>query len=1042
MRPTYILALIVLLHHTAPSSARAAVTQTLPADGVHALVVRLGVANVIVVGDDNVRDITVEHTTDLSAEASDGDVRVTGAGGDGETVTVTMPPDMDVDVRLTTGELHITGVYGDVQVEIDSGHASIDGSRGAYTVTVQDGGIDAAVFLNDASSFRVGTGDIALSVLDRMAHPLTLDVGAGDVTLTVADDYPALLDAQTADGIISTPLPLESEQSAQPDSGRGVRIVGYIGGGGPPVEIRIERGDVRVLPLNEGAESTTTVLVAPEAARGILVDGVFEDAWLGAPSTRVGADADMRVMWDARRLYIALTAREDDWPAVRYTATGHDDPAIDGDDAFHIAIEHGGHTYRLAANPVGGTLDAELMEDGDDLTWDAGARVKPELYPGGWTLEIGVPYRNLGWELDVGDRVGLNVSRARPAADVWEDWAADGEVLLQPAAPVPGGRLPVRLEGETDVPPHVFRRYLGLPADGLLHPSRLPELEARLKRLDWFDDVQTGISIGHDDGTDDAIVVAVGEQRAAEVAAVRIMGASAIRAADIERRYRWAPGWHSDAALEQRRTLTERAYHEAGYTEASVRVQRTPSHLVVAIDEGFIAGLVVEGVERVPEDEVRELLRFQVGAPYHARTYAAALDKLNATLSPKYRAFKIATDGGVRVDRGVRLWVVNVVESPPLSVAWSPVLNLTRVHGAEIGLGGITHRGAVSRTHLLGSLSYLQRTRRPDGVRHWVNYQAAFIRHMNEQKSVQVGVRMSRRTRSHRWQGDKASFSFSTDFFSTEGPDVLLRAAGGTRFSVEGKLGFKEDRSLRRVVSRVRWPSVDVVHNRAISDGKRTYGRLRLTFDGRDTQVMGVDNAAFVGARPSLHVRNGVWVQLEVESGVFDPRSLADGSKAGDDWAYSFAKLETRAYVSPGNRHTLAARFIGQVSAEPLPLQLQPWIGGAHTLRSRGTDYLTGDGGFLLQAEWRVAPGGGVFFGPFVDVARAWYVGSWDRSVTETAIGGTIGVALPPEAFPAAPLAPELLRVDVAYPVSRGGPLGATAADKAARVWVRIDLPF
>ena len=83
-----------------------------------------------------------------------------------------------------------------------------------------------------------------------------------------------------------------------------------------------------------------------------------------------------------------------------------------------------------------------------------------------------------------------------------------------------------------------------------------------------------------------------------------------------------------------------------------------------------------------------------------------------------------------------------------------------------------------------------------------------------------------------------------------------------------------------------------------------------------------------------------------------------------------------------------------------------------------------------------------MFFGPFVDVARAWYVGSWDRSVTETAIGGTIGVALPPEAFPAAPLAPELLRVDVAYPVSRGGPPGATAADKAARVGVRIDLPF
>ena len=86
--------------------------------------------------------------------------------------------------------------------------------------------------------------------------------------------------------------------------------------------------------------------------------------------------------------------------------------------------------------------------------------------------------------------------------------------------------------------------------------------------------------------------------------------------------------------------------------------------------------------------------------------------------------------------------------------------------------------------------------------------------------------------------------------------------------------------------------------------------------------------------------------------------------------------------------------------------------------------------------------GGAVFLGPFVDVARAWYRDAWELSVAETAVGGTIGVALPSDAFGAAPGAPELLRVDVAYPVAQGGPFGAPDSDGNLRVWARVDLPF
>ena len=434
--------------------------------------------------------------------------------------------------------------------------------------------------------------------------------------------------------------------------------------------------------------------------------------------------------------------------------------------------------------------------------------------------------------------------------------------------------------------------------------------------------------------------------------------------------------------------------------------------------------------------------RFQVGAPYNATSYAAALSTLDETLAAKYRSYRGVANGGLRSARGVRLWVVQIEEAPPLSVAWSPVLYITRVHGAEVGVSAMTHRGATSRSHLLAGLTYLLRTERRDGVNRRYNYEAAYIRNLDAGKRAQLGIRMSRRTRSHRWQGDKSSFSFSTDFFSSEGPDVLLRAALGSRVTVEGKVGVKQDRSLRRVVSRLRGVGLDALRNRAITDGTRAYGRLRLTVDARDVQAMGVDNRAFLAVKPSLQVRAGAWLHVEAETGVFEPRSQIVAVKRGGDWPYSFLKVEARAYAAPGPRHALAARFIGQVSADPLPLQLQPWIGGAHTLRSRATDYLTGDNGYLAQAEWRVAAPGGVFFGPFVDVAQTWYWHGWAASTPETSVGGTLGVALPPEFFKGAPAAPELLRVDVAYPIARGGPFGRTDAEKTLRIWARVDLPY
>jgi hypothetical protein len=1043
LRSTRVVVGILALVICAFARGQAAVEETLDAAGIRAVHVRMDAGTVHIVGDDTVTAVMVQRTDDVSVAIVGAELRISGGSDGNPRAVIRLPRDVAVDLHLGAGDAWIAGTYGDIDARVDVGSLIMDQTRGVYAASVGAGDLDASVYLNDSSSFSAENGSVTVAILDAVAHSMTLTAGAGDIALLLPDAYPAFLDAQTEDGIISTEAPIEAEPSAPPASGRGARLLGYLAGGGPIVEIRTTAGDVHLLPLAMDGDAATHVLPVPFAPRGVLVDGVVDAAWLDAPTQQVGPDSEMRVLWSARRLSVLLVSREADWDALSYTTPYPDDPGIDHDDVFELAISHAGRVYRISVNLLGAMLDAEILDDVDDITWDSGASVKTAIHSHSWVVEVGIPHTALGWDVSAGDRIGWNVSRLRPGADAWYDWSVDGgELLLGDTAPEPPTRIPLRVDGESSIPAHGLRRMAGLPTDGAVDPGRLPDIREHVARLDWFETVDVGVEIDEESGGAQTAFLALGAQKAGEVADVRINGASAISREDIERRYRWTPGWHSDASLEARRRLTERAYHTAGYVDATVAVQRAGEHVVVSIDEGFVAGLVVEGIERVPEDEVRELLKHQVGAPYNVATYGAALTRLDATLTGKYRSYKGVTNGGLRKTRGVRLWVVQITEAPPLSVAWAPVLYITRVHGAEVGASAVTHRGAASRSHIVAGFTYLLRTRRRDGVNRRYNYEAAYIRNLDAGRRAQVGVRMSRRTRSHRWQGDKTSFSFSTDFFSSEGPDVLLRAALGKRVTIEGKVGAKEDRSLLRVVSRLRGVGLDALHNRPVTDGSRAYGRLRLTVDARDTQSMGVDNRAFLMVKPSLQVRTGAWLHIEAETGVFEPRSEAVAVKGAGDWPYSFVKIEARAYVSPGARHALAVRFIGQLSPDPLPLQLQPWIGGAHTLRSRATDYLTGDNGYLAQAEWRVTAPGGVLLGPFVDVAQTWYGHGWGASAPETSIGGTLGIALPPEAFRGAPTAPELLRVDVAYPIARGGPFGGADAKKTARLWVRVDLPY
>lgn len=170
------------------------------------------------------------------------------------------------------------------------------------------------------------------------------------------------------------------------------------------------------------------VLVYPVQRTGTApeLDGRFDEPfWSEAPLVsgftlhrikRLGmpqAQTSFRVLYDDQYLYFGVTCREAHIDRLRAQGRVRDDPELFADDVVELFVDpHHSHEiyYQFAVNSQGVFYDGMKVQS----TWNGRARVAVHIAQGAWSVELAIPWPDLGIEKPVNAMVvGFNVCRHR-----------------------------------------------------------------------------------------------------------------------------------------------------------------------------------------------------------------------------------------------------------------------------------------------------------------------------------------------------------------------------------------------------------------------------------------------------------------------------------------------------------------------------------------------------------------------------------------------------------------------------------------------------
>jgi len=164
-----------------------------------------------------------------------------------------------------------------------------------------------------------------------------------------------------------------------------------------------------------------------EAREAVRVDGVLDEpSWdrsvpIG-PLTMIEpteggtptAATEVRVMADARNLYIGIRASDDDPDGIVSYSKARDSQ-LRSEDNIKIILDpylDGQSGYVFAINPGGARYDALVADQGtgENASWDAVWEAATQRTSQGWTAEIRIPIQSLTFDRSL-DEWGFNVER-------------------------------------------------------------------------------------------------------------------------------------------------------------------------------------------------------------------------------------------------------------------------------------------------------------------------------------------------------------------------------------------------------------------------------------------------------------------------------------------------------------------------------------------------------------------------------------------------------------------------------------------------------
>jgi hypothetical protein len=181
-----------------------------------------------------------------------------------------------------------------------------------------------------------------------------------------------------------------------------------------------------------------------EAWERITVDGrLDEPSWQRAPLAGgftyydrpelISPQTFLRVVYDSRRVYFGILCDEPQMSGLACTPQPRDGTGVFQGETVELFIDpkHDNGYYQLAVSAAGSLYDSRLT----DPSWNADARVAVSTGADQWTVELSIPWRDLGVEPRRGMVVGFNVCRDRyvGGARQWSNWSQTAANFHDPA---------------------------------------------------------------------------------------------------------------------------------------------------------------------------------------------------------------------------------------------------------------------------------------------------------------------------------------------------------------------------------------------------------------------------------------------------------------------------------------------------------------------------------------------------------------------------------------------------------------------------------
>jgi len=179
-------------------------------------------------------------------------------------VFIETPAALDLEGRTSDGNLHVSGVHGELQIHSGDGSIEIDDCGGAVRLVASDGSIrlhnltgtlesrssDGSVHIDGQfTGIQVHTSDgsldLALAEGSRLATASRVESSDGRISVHLPRLLAADLEIHTSDGRVQCDLPLTMEgYNSKTESGHSLR--GHLNGGGVPLSIHTSDGNVTI----------------------------------------------------------------------------------------------------------------------------------------------------------------------------------------------------------------------------------------------------------------------------------------------------------------------------------------------------------------------------------------------------------------------------------------------------------------------------------------------------------------------------------------------------------------------------------------------------------------------------------------------------------------------------------------------------------------------------------------------------------------------------------------------------------------------------